>query len=168
MNRFLIVFLVISALISSGYINQDQFNDRAENIAHQIERYIKNETQLSLFCLGSACPNDLERIIVWFNAPYPSNIDHARNLFVYVSENLLYKINGDKEIRPYLHDYPYTIKNLEIQLVFAPDSEDSITNVINQEDKVIYCRKDPSLNSFVAVFSEPYVEAFQKSQRSGK
>lgn len=52
------------------------------------------------------------------------NLEEARRLYVEVVEDFLNRINNNKEIRSYLHDYPFTIKNLDLMIHFSEDTND--------------------------------------------
>jgi hypothetical protein len=50
------------------------------------------------------------------------NLEEARNLLVYASNVFLNNINENKEIRPYLNNYPFTPKNIEL-VIFLYQSD---------------------------------------------
>jgi hypothetical protein len=53
---------------------------------------------------------------------HPLSLEEARELLLYASNVFLKNINENKEIRPYLYNYPFTAKNIEILIfVYKPD-----------------------------------------------
>ena len=60
--------------------------------------------------------HDVEKINLSLCTKKRLNVDEARQLFIPLIEKLLSKINTDTNIKPYLHNYPFTSKNLCISL----------------------------------------------------
>ncbi len=50
------------------------------------------------------------------------DLQTARELIVYAIREYLSDINSNEEVRPYLHNYPFTAKNVEIRIwISKPD-----------------------------------------------
>ena len=54
----------------------------------------------------------------------PYDIDKARNLLVYAAEVFLNEFNSFEKIRPYLANYPFTSKNIELRIFFHDEKND--------------------------------------------
>jgi hypothetical protein len=90
----------------------------------------------------------------------------ARELLVNVVEEYLSEINADERIRPYLHNYPFTDKNLEIEIVFRnPDGSKVASGKINvasaDEGKIFYYVDYPEKHTLKILYEETYEQAIQ-------
>jgi hypothetical protein len=57
-----------------------------------------------------------------FSYYHEAKVEQARELITYAINTYLSDINNNQEIRPYLHEYPFTAKNVEIRLfIYGPD-----------------------------------------------
>jgi hypothetical protein len=93
----------------------------------------------------------------------PFNIEQARELVIYCAKIFLKEINNSKEIRPYLHHYPFTVNDIEVRV--AGSSENKLVNKDSLiaytsliEGKIDYCIRDECLKS---VHEETYKEALE-------
>ena len=60
--------------------------------------------------------DDIQMMAMSFNYYEEVNLKTARELTIYVINEYLSAINSNKELRPYLHEYPFTAKNVEIRI----------------------------------------------------
>ena len=100
-----------------------------------------------------------------FNYYKVIDIDEARRLLVYCAEEYLTAINGDEKVRPYLHNYPFTAKNIEIEIVFRnPDgskvARDKINIAAADEGKMIYYVDVPEKYLLKPILRETYEQQF--------
>ncbi len=103
------------------------------------------------------------------NATYLSfaklSVNEARNLYVEVVEGYLERFNRDEQIRPYLHNYPFTIENMKLMITFKDeyhrrrDGEDVTLMFMARGNLVYYCSYDYEKEDFVDLHEEPYEEA---------
>jgi len=107
--------------------------------------------------------DDIQMMAMSFDYYQEVNIKTARELIVPVINEYLSAINSNKEIRPYLHEYPFTAKNIEIRIfVYNPDrSELSLEKIdcITSLNGMLkyYTRSNPRQ----AICKETYEEALQ-------
>ena len=77
----------------------------------------------------------------------PLAIEAFRSLLLYAVEEYLAAINGNEEVRPYLHNYPFTPNNVEITIFlrnrdgsFLPPGE--INTATARRREFIYSARD--------------------------
>src|ERR1700738_1559305 len=124
---------------------------------------------------GGAMMNDVEEIILGFNSNKTPSVDEARVMYVSGIEKLLTQVNQNKEIRPYLHNYPFNVNNLAYRIGFKKIPMDStgvapIAFVFYTRNKIYYCMYDPAFkdtNPLQTVYKEPYEEALKIVRDSG-
>ncbi len=120
-NRLIYFLLIPCALFCSKLITDDDNNPAnyermAYKITHQTIEQIRREKQLLCMGTGGSMPHDVRKLSVSFMYRQKEELDvrSARELMVYIVDLYLENINADKELRPYLHVYPFTAENLEI------------------------------------------------------
>jgi hypothetical protein len=117
--------------------------------------------------IGGSAPNgDVRYLFMSFVGISEVDIPEARRLYIEVVEGLLDRVNQDKFIRPFLHDYPSTSKNTWLQLGFVdrynkPVKEDLIAFVSCVNDTVYYRIFNHNTRLFEEVHDEPYEEALR-------
>jgi len=87
------------------------------------------KTRYGLISIGSGgrnIDNKSQMESISFHLYHKITKEDARILLVEVVELILHNINNNKEITPYLHDNPFTFKNLEIALFIFDESRSDI------------------------------------------
>jgi hypothetical protein len=83
---------------------------------------LKENKDLYLIGTGSQMMYDIQMLAMSFNYYHEVDLKTARELIISVIDEFLIEINDKKEIRPYLSNYPFTAKNVEIRLfIYGPD-----------------------------------------------
>lgn len=71
---------------------------------------------------GGRMMHNIQMMEMSFVYYHEVDIQTARELLIYVINTYLKAINENKEVRPYLHEYPFTPKNVEIHIwIYEPD-----------------------------------------------
>lgn len=162
-----IIFYVLFFCFFCSFIKENEFPARKNKLISEFGKIMKKELQLSTFMTGSACQNDLETLMVGLESPCQADVETARMLFVYSAEKLLALVNQDKLIRPYLHDYPYTIKNLELDIRFVNGPMGGkLRYISNKGSMVYYTCLDEKENKLKDFYVETYNDAFKKARNA--
>jgi hypothetical protein len=79
----------------------------------------------------------------------PLQEHEARKLIIQCVEIFLQAINGEDQLRPYLQDYPFTAKNLDVSIFNSDENQvwhyfPHIAIVANTKGKVCFLTKSPS------------------------
>jgi len=88
----------------------------AYKITYQTAKKLRREKGLFLFGTGGGMINDIKIMSMDFHFYRPLAIEAFRSLLLYAVEEYLAAINGNEEVRPYLHNYPFTPNNVEISI----------------------------------------------------
>jgi len=118
--------------------------------------------------------DDIKNITLDYEICKNVDIDEARLLLVKYAEELLLSINLNEKARPYLHDYPFTYKNIKFSLTFVqPDmsftQKPNITYVTintSRDHRVDYCTFDQNARKLRTAYKEPYPEALRIYQET--
>ena len=101
--------------------------EKRESIANKITlETIEQLEKKGLTCLGTGgkMMNDIKIMHIYFGYKNPLNLKEARSLILDCLETYLLSINSNKEIRPYLHNFPFTHKNVSIMISCRDDKGD--------------------------------------------
>ncbi len=127
----------------------------------------KLEKQKSLYLIGtgSQMMHEIEMLIMSFNYYNEVDLKSSIELIVGAVGEFLLEINNKEEIRPYLCKYPFTPKNVEINIfVYKPDRTRPPSNKIQcisaNEGILTYYRNIPE-KQYELVHEETYDQAVQ-------
>lgn len=127
------------------------------------------------YMTGGGMMYDVEDISVGFESNRTPTLEEARVLYVRGVERLLNRVNQDLKIRPYLHNYPFTVADLTYMLEFSyvvvdVSGSGPIADVMCVKGKVCYSVYDPANSSTMPVRTihrESYDEALRIVRESG-
>jgi hypothetical protein len=92
--------------------------DLAHQVMNKYSKKIKKSDGLQLIGSGGRMPEDVEAMIVHYVSYDKHNVESARRLLVKGVEGLILETNLDKKIRPFLHNYPFTHRNVDFTINF--------------------------------------------------
>ena len=146
----------------------------ADKITARTAKKLKQEKGLILVGSGGRMMGDIKMMMMSFDYHKVVDMDEARKLLIYCVEEYLNAINSDEKVRPYLHNYPFTDKNIEIEIVFRnPDGSkvapNEITIATADEGRLAYSIDDPEKHTLKRIHRETYEEALKivSSQKAG-
>ena len=110
--------------------------------------------------------HDIQMMMMGFNYYHVVDVNAARHLLVDSVEEYLSAINANEELRPYLHDYPFTAKNIKISIYFySPDRYKVPTGEIMiaaaNEGQLVYYIDEPEKYDLKAIHEETYEDALK-------
>jgi hypothetical protein len=125
----------------------------------------KQSYDLYLFGSGGAFLDDIKAFHFYFISFEKMEIDEARKLAVDLTENLLYQINSDSELQPYLHQTPFGYKDILISITFRDYEQSNYVNppsialLIISNNKIYYDVFNPFTDKLCDLHSESYQRA---------
>lgn len=167
--RHVVIIAMITFLLgcssSFGY-QVPNYEKIADKLTEKTARKMQEQKHLYLVGTGGGMMDDIQAMHMSFHLYQEVDLKTARELLVYVVNEYLAKINNNKEIRPYLHDYPFTPKNVEIRIwIYQPDGTspalDKIYYISALEGILTYYLDLPETFSRKAICKETYEEALQ-------
>ncbi len=104
----------------------------ADKITAKTAKKLRKEKDLCLIGTGAQMMYEIEMLAMSFNYYKEVDVEQARELVVYATETYLDAINSNEKIRPYLANYPFTAKNIEIRIFpWNTDGQDLPLNKIS-------------------------------------
>lgn len=117
---------------------------------------------------GGAMMGDIQQITLDYEICLNLNVEEARILFIKHAEALLFQINNDLEIRRYLHNYPFTSRNIFFKLTFSTANGAFVdppyiafVTLDTKRNFVRYLVHDIKNDSLKTVYEEPYDDALR-------
>ena len=163
-----IVVIMFSFLFgcSSFWHPLPDYEKIADDITEKTAQKLKEKKDLYLIGTGGGMMNDIQMMAMSFDYYQEVDLKKARELLVYAVNEYLSDINSNEEIRPYLHEYPFTAKNVEIRIwIWKPDrskpSSEKILYISAIDGILTYYLDFPEKYTFKAIYEETYEEALQ-------
>ncbi len=124
---------------------------------------------LDCICIGGSMMGDIQAVALGFVSYKALNVDEARKLYVNIVEEYLHRVNCNEEVRPYLHNYPFTINNLEFTIRFSHPNGKRIADnehvahmfFIKSRNLLFYTSYDYKIDDFQDLHKESYEEALK-------
>ena len=139
----------------------------ANEVTNQAFIQLKMEKNLFPFGTGSGMMDEIWMLALAFQYFNLVEIDQARELLMSAGTVFINIINSKEQIRPFLKNYPFTPKNVEIQIFIKkpngsrPDSGQ--LNVVTMKEGILrYKVRDPDNDLLKIVYEETYEEAAEK------
>lgn len=131
---------------------------------------IEHELGLIPFGTGGQMMDQIKMLHLGFQCHKCLTIETGRELLIASVEKFASKVNADETIRPYLNNYPFGPKNIEIVIYIQREdgshfSSEDLCVVSAKNGNLEYLRDDPNGPLFETVYLETYEEALKKLQR---
>ena len=162
--RVLIVFLLI-VFVSCSF--KKSYSFMADHIFKEFANEMKQKNGFQIVSTGGSMTNrDVKSVNMTFTSTYQFDIPQARKLYIETLSKLLDKINNDKIIRPYLHQYPANWENIDLGITFhglhGHDVDDGkVSLMFVAKNKLCFFIKDSKMNEGERVYREPLEEALK-------
>jgi hypothetical protein len=136
----------------------------ADRLTIATAKRIEQEKNLIFFGIGGSMMGDIKEMMIAFQYRQEVDFDTGRRLLVYAAEEYLKAINSSEEVRPYLHEYPFS--NVEVEIYFVKPngsyvSPSFLRMITLYEGVVIFYLNDEKTDRFVRAREEPYAEALR-------
>ena len=156
------MFSFLFGCSSFGY-QSPRYVKLAHEITEKTAKKLKAQKNLYLVGTGGQMMDDIQMMAMSFDYYQEVDLKTARELTVHAINEYLSAINNNKEIRPYLHEYPFTAKNVEISIfIYKPDRSklppEKIYCIECMNGRLEYYTRS---NPRQAIYEETYEQALQ-------
>ncbi len=164
---FLIAMLFITACQVDVYTpspKQKLVNKIRNDVALQLQWKVKG---LYPCGTGGRMRDQITMLALSFDYFGPMDREKGRKILLLAVEEFTKAINEDENIRPYLNNYPFELKNIEI-FIFLRKADRSFYSdgelcIISSRNGLLeYEIRDPKADHLLTVHKETYKEAVQK------
>lgn len=140
----------------------------AQKIQGKVGKKLSKKHSMDFFGVRSGMMEQVNMLGLLLEIRHPLDREEARKLIIDSVEELLAAVNDNKEIRPYLKNYPFTTKNVSISIfsshsdgreVFDPYISDV---TIHESDVIEFSTKEPNKRGYKNQWRESYSEALAR------
>jgi hypothetical protein len=135
-------------------------------IIKEFEKAACKEFGIEAIGSGGAAPGDVLSFDVSFWMRKKGTVEEARELIVKLKEKFRVIINNHEKIRPYLREYPISIKNARARISFPRQDKNGVFYnksvvfaSVGRGQKIYYSYEDPNENLLQDLFEESYEDA---------
>lgn len=159
--KFFITY-IITFLGSLFFPSPPKYELISNKVVSQTSKNISESENLNPIGSGGSMMEDVKMLSISFITKELINKERGRELIHQCANQLISNVNQNEEIRPYLHNYPFTYKNVEIR-IFNRD-KNSISAVypelstVSLIDGIIYYKYYEN-NTRKKVLTETFEEA---------
>lgn len=131
-----------------------------------VKPYVQNLEKnhaIKLIGSGATGPADIQGIFLHFTIEDSLDLARARRVYVAIVDNIIHQINAYKPVRPFLHDFPITCKNIRLILAFREQEgmpQKSQVALITIGNGIIFYDNLEN-DEFVTFLEEPYEKALK-------
>ena len=151
---------------TSGY-KDPEYVKMADRITAKVAKKLKEDKGLHACGVSGRMMDDIKKMGLDFQFFHLVTIDEARELMVNAISEYLAAINENEAIRPFLHNYPFTAKNLEISIwILLPDRRDPPKDEIHliqlYKGNIAYYPDFSNRHPYQPLYIETYEDAAKK------
>lgn len=169
----LIIFLLFICMFQNIDLKADEI-DKEDRIAIginlEIVELFEKKYKLTLGGTQISGPREIKLMGLMFDLKQSLDKDEARKLIVETTEKYLEKINSNVEIRPYLSNYPYTLKNVTISIFLHDDKGELFytpkIGVVSSSDGLIEYQRWTKIEDYYDIAEE--TELFEEAAKKVK
>lgn len=159
-------FANCSSSTSVPYLKDPRLYELANEVTVKAGQKLKEDRPIYLIGKGGDTMSDIKMMTACFQYYQEVDLQQARELILGVVDDYLAVINNSAEIRPYLHQYPFTAKNLLIQIwTYKPDGHrlppDQIQAIDVINGVITYYQHLPETYARRAICKETYEKAVE-------
>lgn len=138
----------------------------ADKVAMNFVKEVEKTDGLVVTGSGGAMMGDIQEIFLSFETDRCLDKAEMRSFLTQKSERFIELINENEEIRPYLHDYPCTEKNIELWVIFHKNGKKNLKypHVRSAQlirGKIYYSEFADEEDWFITESAEKYEDAFK-------
>ena len=147
--------------------SQPDKQSTANEVRNKTILQLKQERNLHAIGVGSGMMNQIRMLALSFVYYKEIDIETAREILVSASDLFLENINSYEKIHPFLENYPFTTKNIEIAIfLLKPDgskpSGGNLTVISITNGILSYKTDHPDDGRLTRIYEETYEEASSK------
>jgi hypothetical protein len=173
LNKFKFLLPLFLIAIFSVLSAMENFNFRAE--AKKISNIVIKEMKrdYSLYCdgQGGGMPDNLRSIKVSFVAYRKGSIEEAREIEVKAIQRFIKLINEDEKLRPYLCEFPFPTRGIEVSLSFNQKNgsyypDNALAFITHINGILYYESRSLAMDKFTPLHQESFEEALKIVQQN--
>ncbi len=155
------IFLLL-LLLSSCFENQNEYMRYANRVTNEVINILIQRHNLEAIQFGGGSMREcIQDLSLTFEIERPKTKEELRRIMVDSLETFLNVINNDKQVRPYLITYPFTLRQIHLT-IYVRDKDKNyalypeINSVSLFKKGITYetCDQECNLTEFVETYEE--------------
>ncbi|MDP1834389.1 MAG: hypothetical protein Q8K75_00520 [Chlamydiales bacterium] len=132
-----------------------------------VSNYIRSmPREIQVIGTGGSFTGEVRYVRTMFCLTAKASVTDARKIVVPEVMKLISAYNSDRQIRPFLHDYPFTYKNAAYSLSFRDKygnyySDGSVALVTIHPAGIAYSKHNPATEQLEEILAETWEEALE-------
>jgi hypothetical protein len=168
MKAFFILFaIILGCPCENNCVCPGEKENLSNAIIQEVVNQLKNEYELIPCGTGGQSTDQIKTITLAFISNKSLNIEKGREVLITAVESLVNEINANEAIRPYLSNYPFDSKNIEIRIFihdrnvtdFGPEKLYAISEL---QGVLQYQSRDPATKRPAIIYEETFEDALEK------
>ncbi len=164
--KYFIAVIICFLLFYFFYSSEVHYAKFAHKITIKTAQKLRDEKGLYLIGTGGQMMGDIQMMYMGFQYFQPLDVEIGRDLLVCSIQSYLNEINNNEKVRPYLHEYPFTAKNIEIDIWIRNSDGSKVASDkirhLHAADRILSYHMDGTEEySRETVHEETYDEALQ-------
>lgn len=160
--------MIASLTVSFSFFKSKKprdYADVAREIRASVGKNLSKKHQMDVIGEGGGMMGSVYMIALSFQIRHPLDRNEARARIVDCVEELLTAINSNEEIRPFLKNYPFTTKNVQVAIFSVSQDGRSVFDPyitvvsVDESDNITFRTKEPNNTSYKNRHKEPYSKA---------
>ena len=174
MSKYLAYVLLLFLVACSGTNYQPSEKSRIVNeIRAKTARRLKIELGLEPAGFGGQMMDEVKMLALAFDYNKPIEMEEGRKLLVEAVHTFVSMVNDNKDIRPYLYNYPFEPKNVRVAIYLnnpdrSPIEPDKLCVLISNQGRVRYEVEDSKTTLLEIIYEETFAEAERKVKEQTK
>jgi hypothetical protein len=167
--KFLIIvtYLLLSSCVDTSYnYYTDPVSQYTNEIRNRVAVRLRDEMQLRPCGTGGSGLYHITLLALFCNYYKEVDIEKARELLVQAGILFLKTANEHEKARPYLENYPFGLKNIELRFFREDENGPVYSNdklsVFTLVDGILHYKITPSLGKSITIYEETFAEAAAK------
>lgn len=163
MTKWLLMLLIFTLGCNfNSYRISDKERQANANLT-KVSRDLCKKYDLKPFGSGGQMMDQIKMLHLGFAYRKSLSIDEARHMIVDCVHEFAKTINEDEKIRPYLGNYPFASRNIQLEIFLQDESGRSVSNglllVTANRGKIKYKIRDPFSEGHLTIFEETIEQA---------
>jgi hypothetical protein len=169
---YLIIFIALIFSMSELISKEKKYGEISSEILNQYSKELYQKKGCTVTKKGGFGPTDIRGVIIGYQCNRNVNIVEARKQYIECAEGLISRYNSNKEIRPYLHTFPFNINNFGLSISYNDDIGEpvkapNICHVFSGNEKIFFgITEDGDISNLEYIHEEPYVESLEIVKKS--
>lgn len=168
MNKIKLFISIALAIlmVASNLGSNCKYVKIAHRLTYKVASKLEREKGLQFVGRGGQMMDDIQMMAMSFDLYHEVDLKTARKLLIDTTREYLLAINNNEEVRPYLHQYPFTAKNIEIRIwIYNPDRSavefDKISYICALDGTLTYEVEKPGKHMSTVIHEEAYEDALK-------